>query len=187
METAPVSRSTSVTTRCAPNGKVKLGGSQKCVETRPGSVFGGSFMARYEAAAISFNETLLPVLLSVHCPPEKVMSSDSSRIAPNFLILAFRSCKAKYIAVPPTAVERLPQVPMPYCTSDVSPWETRTSSISTPSSSPAICAKVVSSPCPCGEIPVSTVTLPDGSIFTVALSQPPAGVAGDGPNAQISP
>ncbi len=42
----PVSRSTSVTTMCAPKGKVKLGGSQKCVATRPGSVLGGSFMAR---------------------------------------------------------------------------------------------------------------------------------------------
>jgi hypothetical protein len=38
-----------------------------------------------------------------------------------------------------------------------------------------------------GAVPVSTVTLPDGSIFTVALSQPPAGVAGDGPKPQISP
>ena len=35
--------------------------------------------------------------------------------------------------------------------------------------------------------PVKTVTLPDGSIFTVALSHPPAGVAGEGPKAQISP
>src|SRR5206468_4342853 len=55
------------------------------------------------------------------------------------------------------------------------------------SSSAAICANVVSSPCPCGDDPVITVTLPDGSIFTVALSHPPAGVAGDGPIAQISP
>ena len=41
----PVSRSTSVTTMCAPKGKVKFGGSQKWVATRPGSVFGGSLLA----------------------------------------------------------------------------------------------------------------------------------------------
>src|SRR5579864_7740127 len=187
METAPVSRSTSVTTRSAPKGKVKLGGSQKWVATSPGSVLGGSFMARYAAAAIPLRPTVLPDLLQVHSPLAKVTSSDSKSMAPNFLILVFRSCSAKYRAVPPTAVERLPKVPMPYCTSDVSPCDTRTSSIPTPNSSPTIWAKVVSSPCPCGEIPVSTVTLPDGSILTVALSQPPAGVAGEGPNAQISP
>ena len=59
--------------------------------------------------------------------------------------------------------------------------------MSTPSSSATICAKVVSSPWPCGDAPVITVTLPVGSIFTVALSQPPAGMAADGPMAQISP
>ena len=85
------------------------------------------------------------------------------------------------------AVPRLPKVPMPYCTMAVSPWSTMTSSMPTPSSSAAIWAKVVSSPCPWGEAPVMTVTLPVGSILTVALSQPPAGVAGDGPKAQISP
>src|SRR5437763_112405 len=68
---------------------------------------------------------------------------------------------------------------MPYCTMAVSPCSTMMSSIGTPSSSAAICAKVVSSPCPCGDAPVMTVTLPVGSIFTVALSQPAAGVAGN--------
>src|SRR5271154_2624458 len=177
----------SVTTRCAPNGKVKFGGSQKCVATRPGWVLGGSFIARYDAKATSFTETLLPVRLQTHWPPEKLTSSDSRSIAPNFLILAFRSWSAKYRAVPPTAVERLPKVPIPYCTSEVSPCDTRMLSISTPSSSAVIWAKVVSSPCPWGEVPVKTVTVPDGSIFTVALSHPPAGVAGEGPKAEISP
>src|SRR5579864_7392718 len=65
---------------------------------------------------------------------------------------------------------------MPYCTTAVSPRITRMSSRPTPSSSAAICANVVSSPCPCGQAPVMMVTLPLGSIFTVALSQPPAGV-----------
>src|ERR1022692_4047529 len=76
---------------------------------------------------------------------------------------------------------------MPYCTMAVSPCSTITSSSGTPNSSAAIWAKVVSSPWPCGEVPVMTVTLPDGSILTVALSHPPAGVAGDGPNAQPTP
>ena len=57
----------------------------------------------------------------------------------------------------------------------------------TPSSSATICAKVVSSPWPWGEAPVITVTLPEGSILTVADSQPPAGSAMEGPMAQISP
>jgi len=40
---------------------------------------------------------------------------------------------------------------------------------------------------PVRDAPVITVTMPVGSIFTVALSQPPAGSAMDGPMAQISP
>jgi hypothetical protein len=36
-------------------------------------------------------------------------------------------------------------------------------------------------------MPVMMETLPVASTWTVALSQPPAGVAGDGPKAQISP
>ena len=115
---------------CAPKGNVKFGGSQKCVATRPGSVFGGSFMARYAAPAISPNDDRsCRSCCQVHAPPANVTSSDSSSIAPNFLIFAFSSCSAKYSAVPPTAVPRLPNVPMPYCTIAVSPCSTRTSSM----------------------------------------------------------
>jgi len=38
--------------------------------------------------------------------------------------------------------------------------------------------------CPCGDTPVSTVTLQVGSTRIVADSQPPAGVAAEGPIAQ---
>src|SRR5690242_352279 len=108
-------------------------------------------------------------------------------MAPNFFSFSLSVCSAQNSALPPTAVPRLPNVPMPYCTTAVSPCTTSTSSIPQPSSSATICAKVVSSPCPCGDAPVITVTLPVGSLLTVALSQPPAGSAADGPIAQISP
>src|SRR5262249_56608621 len=93
---------------------------------------------------------------------------------------------AQASAAPPTAMPRLPKVPMPYCTTEVSPWTTNTSSIETPSMSATIWANDVSSPWPCGEMPVSTVTLPVGSTRTVALSHPPDGSAIEGPIAQIS-
>ena len=93
---------------------------------------------------------------------------------------------AMYTAVPPTEMPRLPKVPMPLGTTAVSPCSTATSSMGTPSSSETICAKVVSSPWPWGDTPVSTVVLPVKSRRTVPLSQPPAGSAAEGPMAQIS-
>ena len=42
----------------------------------------------------------------------------------------------------------------------VSPWITSTSSKPTPSWSATICAKVVTWPWPCGEIPITTRTVP---------------------------
>ena len=60
------------------------------------------------------------------------------------------------------------------------------SSIGTPMRSATICAKVVSCPCPCGDTPVITVTFPEISMRTQPHSQPPAGIAFDGPMAQIS-
>ena len=55
---------------------------------------------------------------------------------------------------------------MPRGHSSVSPWSTVTSSIGTPSCSAAICAHAVSCPCPCGEVPLRTVTAPSGSTVT---------------------
>jgi hypothetical protein len=56
----------------------------------------------------------------------------------------------------------------------------------TPSMSAVIWLNVVSCPWPCGDEPVRTFTFPVGSMRTVADSQPPAGMALDGPIAQIS-
>ena len=78
-------------------------------------------------------------------------------------------------------------MPIPYCTVAVSPWTTITSSRGTPNSSLTIWAKVVSWPCPWGETPVSTVTLPEGSKRTVLLSQPipPPSLAGLNPDSSM--
>src|SRR3712207_9475209 len=56
----------------------------------------------------------------------------------------------------------------------VSPQITLTSSNGTPSASAAIWLHEVTWPCPCGVVPVTTSTLPVGSIRMLAASQPPA-------------
>ncbi len=60
------------------------------------------------------------------------------------------------------ATERLANVPTPGGTSPESPQTISTAAGSTPSSSAAICAKVVSWPWPCGEEPVRTHHPPVG-------------------------
>ena len=62
-------------------------------------------------------------------------------------------------------------MPQPQGPWSVSPWITSTFSGSMPSRSAAICAKLVSSPWPCGEVPVNTVADPDGCTRTMADSQ----------------
>ena len=63
---------------------------------------------------------------------------------------------------------------MPSGTTWVSPCSTSTSSKPTPSWSATICENVVTCPWPCGVTPISTRTVPVGSISMVAASQPPA-------------
>src|SRR5258708_39369594 len=104
----PVSVSISVIMMGAPNGNVKLGGSQKLVATRPGVSPGGKLMARYEAAAISAKVTDFPLVLSVQTPLANDTLSLFNSMAAYFLIFFFRSWMAKYMAVPPMAVPRLP-------------------------------------------------------------------------------
>src|SRR5262247_643571 len=62
----------------------------------------------------------------------------------------------------PTMSPRLPYVPPPAGRSSVSPCNTCTSAGVTPRASAAIWTKVVSDPCPWGEIPVYTRTCPVG-------------------------
>ena len=163
---------------------MKFFGSNEAVADRPGSKSSGMFAARCAAPATSAKESVLPAALNL--PSAKPTSEAPSRCPARRFILSRTRSSALSNAGPPTAMLRLPKVPMPYCTSAVSPWRTEMSSRATPRKSAAICAKLVSSPCPCGEQPVSTVTLPDGSTRTDALSQPPAGTAGEGPRPQIS-
>ena len=61
---------------------------------------------------------------------------------------------ARTIASPPTASEREPYVSQPQAPWSVSPWCTSTFCGSMPRMSPAIWAKLVSSPWPCGDVPV---------------------------------
>ena len=63
---------------------------------------------------------------------------------------------------------------MPWGEDRVSPCITSTSSNGTPSASATIWLHAVTWPCPCGVVPVTTSTLPVGSIRIEAASQPPA-------------
>ena len=63
---------------------------------------------------------------------------------------------------------------MPFGEIWVSPCSTSTSSNGTPSWSATIWLHAVSCPWPCGDEPVTTSTLPVGSIRMDACSQPPA-------------
>ncbi len=76
--------------------------------------------------------------------------------------------------MPPTASDRDPYVSMPLCEVRVSPCSTSTSSNGTPRGSATIWLHAVSWPWPCGQVPVTTSTLPVGSIRMLADSHPPA-------------
>ena len=107
------------------------------------------------------------------------------------LAFSFTLRVASISAAPPTAVVRLPYVPQPIGVMSVSPCTTFTSSTPTPISLATSCANVVSSPCPCGDAPMKTCTLPVGWTRTMALSQSPpwkpiAPATCDGPRPQIS-
>jgi hypothetical protein len=78
----------------------------------------------------------------------------SSSAAQIRLALSWTRCDARTIASPPTDSEREPYVSQPQVPWSVSPWCTSTFCGSMPRMSPAIWAKLVSSPWPCGEVPV---------------------------------
>ena len=75
-------------------------------------------------------------------------------------------------ALPPTCSDRDPIVPMPRGTFAVSECTTMTSSIGTPSTSETSAANIVSWPCPWGDVPDDTVTLPSSSTMQVPISEP---------------
>ena len=88
--------------------------------------------------------------------------------------LAITFSAALTTAMPPTLSERDPYVSRPFGEIWVSPCRISTSSNGTPSWSATIWLNPVSWPCPCGEMPVITSTLPVASIRMPAASQPPA-------------
>ena len=63
-------------------------------------------------------------------------------------------------AEPASCNEREPNVPVPWSTRPVSECTTRTDSNGTPSVALAICAHIVSCPCPCGTLPDVTTIAP---------------------------
>ena len=86
------------------------------------------------------------------------------------LVLTFWA--AMWTATPPTGRLREPYVSSPCGEVAVSPWRTSTSSGVTPRASAAIWDQEVTWPWPCGEVPVTTSTLPEPNILTVADSHP---------------
>ena len=78
------------------------------------------------------------------------------------------------MAEPPITVEREACEPTPSVTSAVLPWRTSlTRLIGSSSASAAICAKMVSMPCPTELDPTWTTTLPSSSIAMRAFSNGP--------------
>src|SRR5215475_14852253 len=117
----------------------------------------------------------LSVPATVNLPSLNTMSPSaaSSMCAATFFALASILSSALTIADIPTAPEREPYVPMPNCTLSVSPCTTETFSNGMPRRSETSCAKVVSCPCPCAWLPVSTSTEPVGLTRTSADSHKP--------------
>src|SRR5205807_3036981 len=113
--TLPVSMSTSTTATCVPKGKVKLGGSKTRVNCRPGSIPSGSFTPLYASRATAANVTDLPgAPLTATVPSTSSTSSNdaSSSAAPIFNVFSRTSSIASFNALPPSASERLPPVPL---------------------------------------------------------------------------
>ena len=91
-----------------------------------------------------------------YLPSASSMSSGAASSSAAQIFLAF-SCTfsaARPTDSPPTASEREPYVPQPNGPWFVSPCSTSTFSGSIPSRSATICAKPVSWPWPCGEMPL---------------------------------
>src|SRR5699024_2843618 len=90
-------------------------------------------------------------------------------------------------AFPPTASDRAPYVHQPIDTERVSLKTKLISSYGIPNLSATTCVNVVSCACPCGDVPVNTVTVCLRCTRTLEFSQIPPwkpipSATGDGPN-----
>src|SRR5919106_2975176 len=175
--TAPISVSTSTRARCVPWGYENTSGSTIASPVSTGDSPPGRLWAVNEANASSWMvlaESGDPRTLNLPSLNSRSDTSHSSTCAASVLAFSTTFRLASTMAMPPTAKEREPYVSRPIGAVRVSPCTTMTSSNGTPSASAAIWAKVVSWAWPCGEVPVTTSTLPSGNTRTVAASQPPA-------------
>src|SRR5882672_11434878 len=105
--------------------------------------------------------------------PSTMSSSDAFvfRItAPASRMFLFSASPAWSTASPPIPAAREAQVPPPYGTLSVSPVSTFTQLIYTPSAVAAICAMMVSVPCPCSVTPVAATIAPFASSLMVQPS-----------------
>ena len=108
-------------------------------------------------------------------PPLSVtaLASVWSMCAAMAIIRPRSSVTALMTAPPPMTAERLPQLPMPYGRTAVSPSLTAIQSIGIVRISDATWARVVSCPWPCDLVPAATLTWPSGCTATIAISKPP--------------
>ena len=85
--------------------------------------------------------------------------------------LAMISFEALRMTMLPSRKARPECAPPPTETRSVSSVTSRTASIGTPSHSLINCAKLVSWPCPCDTVPITTSTKPSGATVTSARSR----------------
>ena len=173
--TVPVSRSMRIATTNAPALHTSPSGLKKRVASRPGSLPGGRPCPRYANSATRASATVRPGAPTTPKPPSTVTTSStaaSSSEAARRRAFSRTSRAASASADPPSAVLRLPNVPIPWGAPCVSPWRTVTASGATPSSSATIWANVVSCPWPCALEPVIASTAPVASTRMSPLSQP---------------
>src|SRR6266550_5817895 len=172
--TSPISVSTSTTAMCVPEGQLKFGGSYTNDASSPGSMPSGRLCAVQAWSASSLVVSDLPFALNVPFSYSSSSSPTSSWCAAILRAFSTTRSAAWYAATPPTVRLRLPYVSLPSGATAVSPWSTSTSSYGIPRRSATIWENVVTWLCPCGEVPISTCTVPVGRKRIVAASQPPA-------------
>ena len=137
-----------------------------------GSISEGNSIKLYAVLAISSIPILLSVPFTLKIPLKnsisvcEVSNINAAMVFPRSIMrsLAIRR------AAPPLPAEREPKVPRPWLMTSVSPWKRVIFSIGTPSISLTICLKVVSCPCPCASVPISTLQWPEGSKRISAVS-----------------
>ena len=183
--TNPVSRSTSTTDMCVPNGNVGFSwlksscAPSPCIPSALSSTPSGncSFAAVARSAQLS-DDAGTPITPIVPSSGLITISSvdASRRWAATDRALSTTASVAVLIADPPNCREREPPVPPPRGTMSVSDCTSVILSTGIPVNSDTIIAKLVWCPCPCADVPAFIVAEPSLWISTDAYSDPPPGL-----------